>query len=548
MRQNTGNMSTLTTDTESTTESKAKGPSRFAIPFALAITLQIFLISTVITAALLLVSTTSTASSNALCIDSSVTAISNLSSSLQQRTADLVALRLNDTVTGAMDAIAESSRLHRTRLLDVAAYDRLWPYFFEQIRELEAVSLVYFGDATTKDFVGVRRILGSERAQYGVDLMNRADVSRCPQTCPASMSSNKDLRYKFYLDPSGTLTGDAYESAPFDVYERQWYKDATATNSSLPIWTSPYVFSNQKDIGVTAAVRIANASDPSRLQGVLAADMSFAVLKTHLTTLPLTPNGLALVFDSNGNLFGSSVPDEGVTTLSASGTAVLKSVRQLADPRSLFAMDQILKRLPTPNDFTSLPQRTSFRVPLPTELVPAGVSSTDLMLHLQRVEMGHGLRLWTLIAAPLGDYTGGIEQTSVELRERLANNTKLMVGIGAGVVLAFVILWFPITIFTIGRPLRSLAKHMEEIARFDFGSLRGKERNQRSFIKEIGMMQTAYWQMILKFANGIRENRAVMANGKSTGGGAAHVTSHHEYGGVTSGLGHGHHAKDKNDW
>ncbi|KAJ3214654.1 hypothetical protein HDU67_001414 [Dinochytrium kinnereticum] len=412
-----------------------------------------------------------------------------------------------------MQAILESARIYSIDLLDVANYDRMWPHFYQQIRGYDAVSLVYYGDAQFKDFVGVRTISKNFdpatgkaiSATYGVDLMDEGRLqrlpSRCPLTCPANIAANlqNQTRFKYNLNDAGRITGDAYEVATFDPTSRTWYTSAVGTSGSSPIWTDVYVFSNRIDIGITAAIQVFSRSEPNRVQGVLGSDMSFGVLKDQLRLLPLTRNGFALVFDDAGNLYGSSVDKEAVTSVDpATSATTIKSVRNLVDPTSRIAMDHILSGLPNQGlvdngrlSLSSLPPNGTFTVPLPGSTAV----NSDLVLLLKRVDMGYGLNVFLLIGAPLSDYTGGIDATSVELRDRLNANTRLMLIIGAGAVLAFVVLSIPVTHFTIAKPLKTLSRHMEEVAKFDFGSLHATDRNKRSFIRELGVIQTAYWNM-----------------------------------------------------
>ncbi|KAJ3214653.1 hypothetical protein HDU67_001413 [Dinochytrium kinnereticum] len=123
------------------------------------------------------------------------------------------------------------------------------------------------------------------------------------------------------------------------------------------------------------------------------------------------------------------------------------------------------------------------------DYVASTVKNQDLIILLRSIRDPHGLRLYTLIRAPQGDFTGEIDATATTLREKLNRNMRFMMIIGSAL---------------------TLAKHMEEVAKFDFASLHGKDKNDRSLIRELGVMQTSFWKMISAFAKGIQDNRRLV--------------------------------------
>ncbi|KAI8846636.1 hypothetical protein BC829DRAFT_263273 [Chytridium lagenaria] len=230
MRSNSNNNDSDSWSNDGSSMHRVKKASAWSIPFAFAITLEIFFSCIAITAALLIVSTANTSTSNNICVEQGIDSIQQLSDSIQQRIADIVTITLNDTVAGPMLAIKETARIHSLNFVDPANYDRLWPHFYQQIKGYDAVSLIYYGDATTKDFVGVRVVSQTPAStQYGVDLMDETS-SRCPQTCPSAMTSDTrpGIRFKYNLDDSGSISGAPYDSASFDPTGRTWFTLATS--------------------------------------------------------------------------------------------------------------------------------------------------------------------------------------------------------------------------------------------------------------------------------------------------------------------------------
>ncbi|KAJ3093311.1 hypothetical protein HDU97_009914, partial [Phlyctochytrium planicorne] len=132
----------------------------------------------IITSALLLVSTTSTANSNNICVQSGLDGISTLVNDIQSRTSELVAERFLAIVKEPIDTIIDTDRISGLGLLDVTSYDRLLPYFRMQLLSSEAISLAYYGDIEYKDFIGVRRLFSAPDVNpindLGYDLMDGA--------------------------------------------------------------------------------------------------------------------------------------------------------------------------------------------------------------------------------------------------------------------------------------------------------------------------------------------------------------------------------------
>ncbi|KAJ3099718.1 hypothetical protein HDU97_002797 [Phlyctochytrium planicorne] len=478
-----------------------------------------------------------------MCIRQGVDSVQFLVSDIQSRTSDLVAERLLAIVAGPVDAIRETDRHVRLTLIDPKKYDLLLPHFRQQILLNDAVSLVYYGDATTKDFVGVRRQAADAPRPLGYDLMDESHLkglpSRCPLTCPAVIANETraGIRYKYYMDDNGNIIGDAFSAVAYDPTSRAWYTLAITKGApKIPVWTDVYVFSNKIDIGITASIPVYSSIDAStadKIVGVMSADMSFAVLKEQLRSLPFTQNGFLIVFDQQGTLYGSSVMSENVTIINDSGVNDIKSVRQLTDPKSKYAMSYILSQLAnngistTSGSALNLSSLSSKQYRAPYDHSLAAYGNSDLSILIREVKDEYGFRVFILLGAPFKDYTGGIDDTGATLREKLNGNIRLIIIIGAVIVVSFVSLSVPVTYYTITLPMKLLADHMEEVAQFDFGSLQGKDRNARSFIRELGTMQSAYWNMITKFNNGIQENKKLAGNSlKSTITASANALNH----------------------
>ncbi|KAJ3104693.1 hypothetical protein HDU97_008969 [Phlyctochytrium planicorne] len=509
-----------------------------SIPFAALITFEIALICIVITVSLLLVASTNTASSNELSINQGIDSVKGLARTIQVQTVESVESTLLDVVSTGTNTIIDNARIFNASYMNTSDYDRMWPYFYQLVKKYPALSNVYYYNVDTKDFIGSIKTNYDPPYTYGVYLMDESKFSnlpsRCPLTCPANMNKTAKLqRYQYNLDEKGNVVAEPVIAITYDFTTRSTWKAATSVNYSTPVWAPVTVFSNGKDVGVNVGIQVftqgtSTATKPT-LKGVYAVNFSFGVLKQPLQNLPLTKNGFALVFDINGNLFGSSIDSENVTIAStvAGGSPVIKTVFNLTDPASAVSMKYLISRLSTGGvvngaiNLDGLEGSASYVIPQ-TQMsalansinVTSAPTSSDFILLLKAVTDPYNLRVFVLIGAPVSDYTGNIEATSNELRSRLGRSNVLMILIGAALVVAFVLLSFPVTFYLIATPLNHLAKHMEEASRFEFSSLHGKDRNERSLIREFAIMQTAYWNMIYKFANAIDDNRRLTSNNR----------------------------------
>ncbi|KAJ3168057.1 hypothetical protein HK101_011690 [Irineochytrium annulatum] len=493
--------------TDSVASSTLAGVKKYSLPFSLAITLEIFFTCLVVTCSLLFVSNSSTSQSNAICISSGQSTAEKLAVSLQSTTSTVVRLKLDLLLSEPVSAINESSRLATLQILQPNLYDRLWQYFYSQIINYDAVSLVYYGDASYGDFVGVRKTNYVSPFTYGLNIMDQGAIAnssnaRC-QFCNHNQINTPGARYLYNLSPSSDglipVLGDLVSSSPYATKDRVWYKLGAAQAVASPTWTPVYVFANTIDIGITACVPFFDAAH--QLTGVFAADMSFGVLTKELQKLPLTPKGFVIIFNTQGILFGSSVPSESATyTIGNSTYYRTLDNTTLTDTNSNTALNAI-KAL-VGGDFGLLATQ-----------YPNHTYQTEGLIFQHELHTdASGLQLIVVVGAPLTDYTGDLEATQRDLSNRLTTTGRLMMGLAVGVVLALMLISIPLTWYTLARPLKRLAKHMEEVSRFDFNSLHGTDKNERSGIRELGTMQTAYWTMVLSFARGIQENRRLAQN------------------------------------
>lgn len=101
---------------------------------------------------------------------------------------------------------------------------------------------------------------------------------------------------------SGTPEYDSTEKALFDPRQRPWFTAAATATSD--IWTSVYIDFGTRDLVATRARRVLGKC--GEFQGVVATDMPLRALNDFVSTLHISPNGLAFILEPNGDLIASS--------------------------------------------------------------------------------------------------------------------------------------------------------------------------------------------------------------------------------------------------
>jgi diguanylate cyclase (GGDEF)-like protein len=107
--------------------------------------------------------------------------------------------------------------------------------------------------------------------------------------------------YRF-TDINGPLKDPVQELRVFDPRERPWYK--AGQESPLHTWTSIYIDFKTEALVATRARRVNNSL--GEFDGVVATDLSLAMINQFLRGLDLSRNGLALVVEDDGNIIGTS--------------------------------------------------------------------------------------------------------------------------------------------------------------------------------------------------------------------------------------------------
>ena len=99
----------------------------------------------------------------------------------------------------------------------------------------------------------------------------------------------------------------------YDPRKRSWYIEAFSNDKDLSfgtsaIWTSPYVFSSDKKLGITTAKRLVD--DKKRKIGVFAVDLTLEKMSALLSSFPLVQDDGGYIFltDSKETILANSFP------------------------------------------------------------------------------------------------------------------------------------------------------------------------------------------------------------------------------------------------
>jgi diguanylate cyclase (GGDEF)-like protein len=212
-------------------------------------------------------------------------AVDTLSEKLLLETADRIGQAVDRHVVGSMaaleaafpDGLAAPAALET----DIAALRRR--FWIATSLHLDPNNYVYYGNRAGQ-FFGLWR---HSRSEAELRLKLKADE-------PRSISG--------FIGLDGALADPVTESSMYDPRLRPWYK--AGQTHSTHTWTSIYIDYRTTELVATRARRVLDARGD--FAGVVATDMSLRGLNDFLQRLRLSPHGVALIIERDGNLIASS--------------------------------------------------------------------------------------------------------------------------------------------------------------------------------------------------------------------------------------------------
>ncbi|KAJ3188497.1 RHO1 GDP-GTP exchange protein 2 [Irineochytrium annulatum] len=483
-----------------------KARRKTGCPFFVLVLVEVVIFCASITVALVWVAYRATANNDNMSLSTSETSVQDLAFDLQTKLSQLVVKDVAD--------VTSTPTLLLTQTITMIALGHLMPYMYAQIQNVDSVSFVLWGSNVSQNAAVIGKINSQRPYHYQALIQENHQqdatnpYSQCPLLCPQNMTPGN--LYFWNLDAYGKFdkASKPIQAVPFVTHQRPWYTDAIANRTSIQ-WSSVHTFTTvEHDVGVSAVSALQFGSQAvigsdNNLIGVAGVDISFAVISANLKSLNHTANGFSLIFDARSkSLMGTSVASENISIVTTSPTgavsAVPKDMANLTDSSSTIVANTLLEACA--GDLTALPPNGTYYV--------GGL----IFQHMMYTDP-YGLNMIIVSGAPLNDYIGPFELTRLALRDNLYRAEIAMIVVASSLCLAFVLISIPTTFLLIGRPLNRLSSSMVDVSKFDFSSLQGVNRESRSFIKELALIEDSYWNMITKFAMGIKSNKRLVNGG-----------------------------------
>ncbi|KAI9332875.1 hypothetical protein DFJ73DRAFT_963318 [Zopfochytrium polystomum] len=407
------------------------------VPFAAIITFEIFLCSVLVAATLMTISLITYNKSTTDCVDRSKDSQRLLTLNIQSQALHLVSAKTESIVSQTITVVQESLRLWSAALI---------------AQSQTAVIDVYYGDQSFGDFIGVEvenyqaledrryifRVLDAPKTR----IANRINPKRCPESCTQHGVNTLGL-YDFWVNQTGSavnVTAPVVVRQGYVTRERPWYTSAAAVSNGTMIWTPPYLFGNNVDLGVTVALPLYGASG---LTGVLAADLTIKDITRQLADIKsgLTENAFIFIFSTDGVLLGTSVSGEEPVAV-VDGIPRVKYTSEISDPTTRLIAKLVNDTATVPGDLRTIPQSGSD-------------DTADFLYSYSTATFGSvpaaSLSYVLVVGVPKTDYTRDIDATSDRIRDTLSHNNSAMIGAAAGVAVFFMVATIPLTVVWVGR-------------------------------------------------------------------------------------------------
>ncbi|KAJ3025565.1 UNVERIFIED_CONTAM: hypothetical protein HDU68_006992 [Siphonaria sp. JEL0065] len=239
--------------------------------------------------------------------------------------------------------------------------------------------------------------------------------------------------------------------------------------------------------------------------------LSIASLDAFLKTVTITPNGAIMLINGfTGTMLASSISN---VSFNANTSLPYPAI---GNPSPLISdtVQYLVDKFSTNRTFQTLYKDSS------SAMISGKYNNgqDDILVNAYWIYNSTTNLNWLLVLAiPSNDFDGAIRQT---LKMSIVAIVSICVG---GFLLAIGLSRY------ITLPIWKLTKAMEEATKFDFSALKEGHLKERSYLTEIGTMQTVFNTMIVKFASAIKTNASLM---KGPGVSSTMSQSQHTTGGV----------------
>lgn len=189
----------------------------------------------------------------------------------------------------------------------------------------------------------------------------------------------------------GSLVLNSREAKNFDPRSRPWYK--AGETESVHTWTSVYIDFVTEDLVATRARRVLGLK--GEFEGVVATDVSLRSLNQFVGNLKVSPQGLALILEPNGNLIASSASPN--VQNGPEGAKVRVSAAQSGHPL-IAALDNEVRTRLAASGMQGGAKTFNFK----------GPEGQVIHAAFDRLKDDAGLEWITVVAMPRSDFMAGV--------------------------------------------------------------------------------------------------------------------------------------------
>ncbi|KAJ3072546.1 hypothetical protein HDU99_002171, partial [Rhizoclosmatium hyalinum] len=289
---------------------------------------------------------------------------------------------------------------------------------------------------------------------------------------------------------NGTLSLGPSFTTPF------W--GVTYVAATNPIWTKPTFVANLRTFLIPLMLPIWTNPAAAKADSAYFVTLSIANLDAFIRSVKVTPNGIVYLVDgSTGNMLAASLPDISQNVNKSSAYPSIGNPNALVSGSMTYLVSTFAVNA-TAGVFT-----------IPKNETIAGKynnGNDDILVNAAWIyDPKTNLRWFLVLAIPSNDFDAVIRET---MRNSIITIVVICV---SALALGLILSWL------ITAPLRKLTKSMEEATKFDFSALKEGFLKDRSYLTEIGVMQTVFNAMIVKFADAIKANASLKGSNAVTG-------------------------------
>ncbi len=253
------------------------------------------------------------------------------------------------------------------------------------------------------------------------------------------------------------------ETKLFDPRKRPWYQAAETQTEQT--WTSVYIDFSSGDLVATRARRVLGADQ--QFEGVVATDVSLKKLNTFISNLKVSPNGIAVVLEPNGDLIASSISPNVIQLPDGTRRRLNAKASDNAQVAALY--DHIQKQLPVV-DSKSAPQTVVYE----------GANGEKLYASINRLMDKSGLSWVSAVVIPQSDFMAGNTKNLVSTALLTAFAALITILLGLGILR-----W-------VTRDLNRLTEHAKKIGQgqLDTPLILDRDDEIGTLAKSFSIMQT----------------------------------------------------------